>query len=163
VSELFGLFELFEQPAITTRARVVSVFIAGARGRFFFMGSPQCRFSKQTVLMMAGRPLWYTVACPNCSFRRTPLGGEALVSLGRVERTESINDTAKFCKAICAFANDMPGHRLPGYLCIGVDKDGSPTSAAIDERLLETLAGQPMGQSVATLPRSKIAISNSRI
>ena len=42
----------------------------------------------------------------------------------RVERTESINNTATFCKAICAFANDMPGHRLPGYLCIGVDKDG---------------------------------------
>jgi hypothetical protein len=52
----------------------------------------------------------------------------------RVERTESLNNTVKFCKAICAFANDMPGHRLPGYLCLGVDKNGAPTSAAIDER-----------------------------
>lgn len=58
----------------------------------------------------------------------------------RVERTESLNKTDKFCKAICAFANDMPGHRQSGYLCIGVDKQGNPTSAPIDERLLEALA-----------------------
>jgi ATP-dependent DNA helicase RecG len=59
----------------------------------------------------------------------------------RVERTESVNNSAKFCKAICAFANDLPGHRAPGYLCIGVDARGTPSSTPIDERLLETLAG----------------------
>lgn len=58
----------------------------------------------------------------------------------RIERTESLNDTDKFCKAICAFANDMPGSGLPGYLFVGVDKKGKPTGARIDERLLESLA-----------------------
>ncbi len=59
----------------------------------------------------------------------------------RVERTESLNNTDKFCKAICAFANDMSGSGLPGYLFVGVDKFGKPTGAKIDERLLESLAG----------------------
>lgn len=38
-----------------------------------------------------------------------------------VERTVSTNKTDKFCEAICAFANDMPGHGSPGYLLIGAD------------------------------------------
>ncbi len=59
----------------------------------------------------------------------------------RVERTESLNNTDKFCKAICAFANDMSGSGLPGYLFVGVDKFGKPIGAKIDERLLESLAG----------------------
>ncbi len=54
----------------------------------------------------------------------------------RVERTEALNNTDKFCKAICAFANDMPDSRLPGYLFIGVDKKGNAVGATIDERLL---------------------------
>ncbi len=59
----------------------------------------------------------------------------------RVERTQSLTDTDKFCKAICAFANDMPGSNLPGFLFVGVDKHGNPTGAKIDEKLLEKLAG----------------------
>ena len=54
----------------------------------------------------------------------------------RVERTESLDDSDKFCKAICAFANDMPGSGLAGYLFVGVDRKGKPTGATIDERLL---------------------------
>ena len=34
----------------------------------------------------------------------------------RVERTTSVNNTDKFCQAICAFSNDFPGHNNPGYL-----------------------------------------------
>ena len=34
----------------------------------------------------------------------------------RVERTISTTNTDKFGQAICAFANDLPDHRLPGYL-----------------------------------------------
>jgi len=75
----------------------------------------------------------------------------------RVERTESLNNTAKFCKAICAFANDMPGHRLPGYLCLGVDKDGAPTSAAIDERLLEALASHRSNGQIIPIPTMEVA------
>lgn len=75
----------------------------------------------------------------------------------RVERTESLNKADKFCKAICAFANDMPGHGLPGYLCLGVDKDGAPTSAAIDERLLEVLAGHRSNGQIIPMPTMEVA------
>ena len=40
------------------------------------------------------------------------------------ERTESTNNTDKFGQAICAFANDLPNHRRPGYLLIGVKAIG---------------------------------------
>jgi len=44
----------------------------------------------------------------------------------RVERTVSTGDTDKFCQAICAFANDMPGNNRPGYLVVGAaDRDGA--------------------------------------
>jgi len=46
----------------------------------------------------------------------------------RVERTTSTTGTAKFSEAVCAFANDMPGSRRPGFLLIGADdKTGAPT------------------------------------
>src|SRR5260370_34983794 len=70
----------------------------------------------------------------------------------RTERTESLNDTDKFCKAICAFANDMPGSGLPGYLFVGVDKKGKPTGARIDERLLESLASHRDKGNILPIP-----------
>jgi ATP-dependent DNA helicase RecG len=70
----------------------------------------------------------------------------------RIERTESLNDTDKFCKAICAFANDMPASGLPGYLFVGVDKKGKPTGARIDERLLESLANHRDNGNILPIP-----------
>lgn len=58
----------------------------------------------------------------------------------RVEFTRSPSDADKFCEAICAFANDLPGHCLPGYLIVGVDDDGRPIGAAITDQLLLNLA-----------------------
>ncbi len=46
------------------------------------------------------------------------------LELDRVERTSSTKDTDKFGEVICAFANDLPGYRQPGYLLIGVRDDG---------------------------------------
>ena len=43
----------------------------------------------------------------------------------RVERTISTTNTDKFGQAICAFANDLPNSRKPGYLFLGVNDDGS--------------------------------------
>ena len=34
----------------------------------------------------------------------------------RVECTTSTKDTDNFSEAVTAFANDLPNHRLPGYL-----------------------------------------------
>ena len=44
----------------------------------------------------------------------------------RVERTTSATNTDKFSQAVCAFANDYPNHRRPGYLIVGVDDRGTP-------------------------------------
>lgn len=51
----------------------------------------------------------------------------------RVERTVSTTNTDKFGQAICAFANDQPEHRLPGYLFLGVADDGEVKGANVTE------------------------------
>ncbi len=79
----------------------------------------------------------------------------------RVERTESVTDTDKFCKAICAFANDMPGSGLPGYLFVGVDKKGKPTGANINEQLLETLASYRDNGNIIPIPNMHVFKDNS--
>jgi ATP-dependent DNA helicase RecG len=58
----------------------------------------------------------------------------------RAERTISLSDTRKFCEAICAFSNDLPGHGLPGYLFVGANGDGTACGATIDDQLLQNLA-----------------------
>ncbi|MDR0332363.1 MAG: putative DNA binding domain-containing protein [Dysgonamonadaceae bacterium] len=59
----------------------------------------------------------------------------------RVERTTSTNDTDKFAKAICAFANDLSNKKLPGYLMIGAWDNGSLNGLKVTDRLLRNLAG----------------------
>ncbi len=44
-------------------------------------------------------------------------------------------------QAICAFANDLPGHQRPGLVVVGVRDDGSPSeNFAVSDELLQTLA-----------------------
>lgn len=57
------------------------------------------------------------------------------------ERTESTNNTDKFGQAICAFANDLPNHRRPGYLLVGVKDDGTLAGIKVTDDLLKNLAG----------------------
>jgi ATP-dependent DNA helicase RecG len=57
------------------------------------------------------------------------------------ERTESTNNTDKFGQAICAFANDLPNHRRPGYLLVGVKDDSSLAGIKVTDDLLKNLAG----------------------
>src|SRR5689334_9278902 len=59
----------------------------------------------------------------------------------RVERTVSTDKTDKFCEAICAFANDLPNTRQPGYLFIGAKPDGTASGTEISDQLLQKLAG----------------------
>lgn len=58
----------------------------------------------------------------------------------RVERTVSTTNTDKFAQAICAFGNDCPGHRQPGYLIVGAADDGSLSGLAVTDELLRNLA-----------------------
>jgi len=78
------------------------------------------------------------------------------IESSRVERTESINDADKFCKAICAFSNDLPGDGLPGYLLIGIDKTGNPTGVTVNERLLETLANHRSNGQIIPIPSMEV-------
>lgn len=60
----------------------------------------------------------------------------------RAERTRSVNNTDKFGQAICAFANDLPNNKKPGYLIIGPDdKTGKLVGVPITEELLKNLSG----------------------
>lgn len=45
-------------------------------------------------------------------------------------------------QAVCAFANDLPNHRLPGVLFVGIKDDGSPMGPdfVVTDELLMTLA-----------------------
>lgn len=58
----------------------------------------------------------------------------------RVERKASHADTTKVREAICAFANDLPGHRKPGVLFVGVKDDGSCANITVSDQLLKDLA-----------------------
>ena len=57
------------------------------------------------------------------------------------ERKESWKGDApeKGRQAVCAFANDLPDHRKPGVLFVGVNDKGTPTGLAISDELLQTL------------------------
>ena len=86
----------------------------------------------------------------------------------RVERTESTNNSDKFGQAVCAFANDLPNHRHPGYLLVGVKDDGLLAGLAVSDELLRNLGGiradgnvlpQPaMNVSKFSLPDGDVAV-----
>jgi len=83
-----------------------------------------------------------------------------------VERTESLSNNDKFCEAVCAFANDMPGSGRSGYLLIGADSAGKPTGATITEKLLTTLSTLFMSGQILPPPVfsvSKVTVGESAI
>ena len=59
-------------------------------------------------------------------------------------------DTAR--QAICAFANDLPGHNKPGVLFIGVNDDGTPSGEPITDELLRNLADIKTDGKILPLP-----------
>lgn len=68
---------------------------------------------------------------------------EALLSdleSDRVERKESLTSKDRICQAICAFANDLPSHLVPGLVFIGARDDGSPVGTDVTDRMLLELA-----------------------
>ncbi len=71
----------------------------------------------------------------------------------RVERTVSKSDASKLAQAACAFANDLPRHRLPGYLLIGVDdKTGDAVGLTITDEDLRNLAGLRADGNILPIP-----------
>ena len=72
----------------------------------------------------------------------------------RVERKNSLSGSAKdkVAQAICAYANDLPGHRAPGLVVIGMDDLGHPTGLAITDDLLLSLGGIRSDGNILPIP-----------
>jgi ATP-dependent DNA helicase RecG len=83
----------------------------------------------------------------------------------RVERTVSTKDSDKYCKAICAFANDFPNHRQSGYLLVGVDDNGVPNGLTVTDTLLLNLGAIRSDGLILPLPAmtvQKYTLSDGR-
>ena len=57
-----------------------------------------------------------------------------------VERKESLSDTEKIRRSICAFANDLPAHNRPGVIAVGVTDVGECAGLQVGDDLLKRLA-----------------------
>lgn len=74
----------------------------------------------------------------------------------RVERTIATSKTDKFCEAVCAFANDYPNHRKPGYLIIGANDNGTLAGINITDELLRNLAAIRSDGNVLPAPAMSV-------
>lgn len=70
----------------------------------------------------------------------------------RVELTTSTTKTDKFGEAVCAFANDFPGHGQPGYLIIGVDDKARFSGLTVSDELLKNLGDLRSNVNIEPLP-----------
>jgi len=74
----------------------------------------------------------------------------------RCERKESTGDGEGIRKAICAFANDMPNHRKPGVVFVGVDDKGRCVRLPITDKLLRDLAAMRDDGNIVPLPTMSV-------
>lgn len=74
----------------------------------------------------------------------------------RVERKASFSHPDQVREAICAFSNDLPGHRLPGVIILGQNNDRSCANLLIDDRLLLQLAGIRNEGLILPLPMMQV-------
>jgi len=70
----------------------------------------------------------------------------------RVERKESLADGDRIRQAICAFANDLPGHDKAGVLFVGVNDAGDPVGLAITDQMLQSLASMRGDGNILPFP-----------
>ena len=72
----------------------------------------------------------------------------------RVEFKESLAGDAPTTirEAICAFANDLPGHGAPGIVLLGVRDDGSLVGAPVTDELLRQLADMKTDGNIVPPP-----------
>ena len=75
----------------------------------------------------------------------------------RVEFTEAA-DLSKIRKAICAFANDLPDHRQPGIVVVGMCDDGTCAGLAIDDELLVVLGGLRADGKILPFPMIGVSL-----
>lgn len=70
----------------------------------------------------------------------------------RLEFTTSRKDLDKLGQAVCAFANDLPGHNLPGYYIVGIDDSGEVAGMDIDDVLMKDLGSFRSNGLVLPIP-----------
>lgn len=72
----------------------------------------------------------------------------------RAERKETFKGDVprKARQAVCAFANDLPGHDKPGVLFIGAMDNGEPTHLDVTDQLLLSLADVKTDGNILPLP-----------
>lgn len=72
----------------------------------------------------------------------------------RAERKETFKGDAPegVRQAICAFANDLPGHQTAGVAFVGVRNDGQPTGLSITDELLLNVASIRSDGNILPLP-----------
>jgi len=74
------------------------------------------------------------------------------MELDRVERKPSPSDPNSIRQAICAFANDLPGHGKPGVIFIGVNDDGTCKGLQVTDELLRKLADMRDDGNIQPIP-----------
>jgi ATP-dependent DNA helicase RecG len=74
----------------------------------------------------------------------------------RVERKSNFSDGDKARQAVCAFANDLPGHSQAGLLFIGAEDNGQPSGIPISDELLKNLSHMARDGNILPLPVIKI-------
>jgi ATP-dependent DNA helicase RecG len=70
----------------------------------------------------------------------------------RTERKRTAGDRSAIRKAICAMANDLPGHDRPGVIFVGVENDGSYADIDITDDLLVLLSGMRDNGDILPVP-----------
>lgn len=72
----------------------------------------------------------------------------------RVERKEGFGGSArtKVAQAICAYANDLPGHRAPGLVLLGMKDDGAPSGLQVTDELLTAVGRIRSDGNILPLP-----------
>lgn len=72
----------------------------------------------------------------------------------RAERKEAFKGdaTEKAREAVCAFANDLPGHNRPGVLFVGAKDNGEPGDLEVTDQLLRSLADMRSDGNILPLP-----------
>jgi ATP-dependent DNA helicase RecG len=77
----------------------------------------------------------------------------------RVERKADMGSKRtreRIQEAVCAFANDMPGHGKPGYLLLGVTDDGRWSGVEIDDMVLRNLSNVRDNGKILPLPEIQV-------
>ena len=74
----------------------------------------------------------------------------------RIERTISFRED-KLGPATCAFSNDFPNHKMPGYILLGVNDNGKVNGMAIGDEDLQKIGGVKSNGNV--LPQPSLIVS----